>query len=1056
MKKQLFAALLLHWVFFAQSQTFVPPTYAEINDNYRNHVNNVFGVLEYNRVTTGLLVDYGVNFADPKTYNGSVLHDSTLIENTVFSNLYLALFTSRFNNSISMRHPSIHDSLFDVERQAEVITLSGLLFRYNSIDPNANTNGKLDVVNGQLKDKYVNGIWQNPYQEFTSLAITPSINYYELSYGAVRLPSNLWLSNMGADVNSIQFDAGDGQGYRTVTMDNNIPFNYADTGWKHWVFRVNLVGGQQLYTHTKVHITNTSNLAGSGGGNLAQRGTALRKKTITATKAYNGVFGSASIIISYRNDNDTVIRKPLIVAEGLDIGHITKPENPEGANTYEEFIERIRNSESNNLRQLLFNGVTSEYDLIYVNWTNGTDYLQRNAYVLEAVIKWVNDRKQPLPGNTVPEKNVVMGLSMGGVVARMALGDLERYGPYPHDTRLYVSVDGPQQGSHIPLGLQAAARHALKMYVRTGYYALIADAVVPVVANGLSISKALRIADRPGPKQLLKQWMNVDYNYDVTTHEQFLQELRTNWAYPTSTRNIVVSNGSECAVDQEFAAGGNLLYLDRNIKTRFLGDIVLMIASPFATVLSGGLIPVTPFIINGSQEFNAKFDIKALATGGGNQVYYGKVKYTKKILWLLPVTIDIGEKTYNAPSGIPAFDNYPGSFYTLSMKKELNAASKDWMFTYDNTFQVQRRFTHVLTTSALDIGGGATALTNTQYYAKYVGENPPLTPYNIPFDNFTTAYNQTPLLVQGDLNPSTSQPAWQFTSNGSEYHTRFYLRNANWLAAELNGVTTVRANCSAFCNDVVNSWPSALCGTSSQIISVPNVGSVTSVSWSVIPSGILNLTSGANGTATITPVGQGVVTVTATITGDPINACGTRVFSKQIIVGTPIPEGINGPDHDLCYNGRTSEIGQFHVYNPKAGLTYYWQIDGIGAGIGTTISVNAFTWDVGNHQIRVRSYTSACGYSSWYTSSFVVVDCSSRRFSISPNPSSSTINIEAQSENKIQEVRIKDKLGNIKIYQKKISNVKKVLIDISGLQPDMYIVEIFDGQKWQTEKILKQ
>jgi hypothetical protein len=45
MKKQLFAALLLHWVFFAQSQTFVPPTYAEINDNYRNHVNNVFGIL---------------------------------------------------------------------------------------------------------------------------------------------------------------------------------------------------------------------------------------------------------------------------------------------------------------------------------------------------------------------------------------------------------------------------------------------------------------------------------------------------------------------------------------------------------------------------------------------------------------------------------------------------------------------------------------------------------------------------------------------------------------------------------------------------------------------------------------------------------------------------------------------------------------------------------------------------------------------------------------------------------------------------------------------------
>jgi hypothetical protein len=130
MKKQLLAAALLLSVLFAHAQTFTPPSYAEINDNYRNHVNNIFGILEYNRVTTGLLIDYGVNFADPKTYNGSVLHDSTLVENGIFSNLYLTLFTSRFNNTITMRHPSIHDSLFDVARQAEVITLSGLLFRY--------------------------------------------------------------------------------------------------------------------------------------------------------------------------------------------------------------------------------------------------------------------------------------------------------------------------------------------------------------------------------------------------------------------------------------------------------------------------------------------------------------------------------------------------------------------------------------------------------------------------------------------------------------------------------------------------------------------------------------------------------------------------------------------------------------------------------------------------------------------------------------------------------------------------------------------------------------
>jgi len=874
---------------------------------------------------------------------------------------------------------------------------------------------------------------------------------------------------MGADVSSIQFDAGDGQGYRTVLMDSNIPFNYADTGWKHWVFRVNLTGGQQLYTHTKIYITNTSNLAGSGEANVAQRGTALRRATVTATKAYNGVFGSARIIISYRNDNDPVIRKPLIVAEGLDVGHITKPENPEGANTYEQFLIRIRQSTSSNLINLLANDPTSEYDIIYINWTNGTDYLQRNAYVLEAVIKWVNDRKQPLNG--VPQQNVVMGLSMGGVVARMALGDLERYGPYTHDTRLYVSLDGPQQGSHIPLGLQAAARHALKMYLRTGHYSLVAEGIVPLVANGLSISKALRILDRPAPKQLLKQWMNVDYNYDVTTHEQFLQELRTNWDYPISTRNIVISNGSECAVDQEFSAGANLLYFDRNIKTRVLGDLVLMIASPIAHIISGGLINFAPFLIPGSQEFNAKFDIKALATGGGNQVYYGRVKYTKKILWLLPVTITIGEKTYNAPSGLLAFDNYPGSFYTLSMKKEFNAASRDWMFTYDNTFLVQRRFTHVLTTSALDIGGGATTLTNTQYYAKYVGETPPSTPYHTPFNNFTTAYNQTPLIVQGDLNHTTNQPAWQFTSNGSEYHTRFYLRNANWLAAELNGVTTVRANCSAFCSDVVNNWPSTLCGTSPQVISVPNLGSATSVTWSVAPGGVLNLTPGNNGTATITATGNGAVTVTATVTGDPINACGTRNFSKQILIGTPEVPIITGSNYDA----QCGTFAEAYSTTPTGATGLVWNLN-----YGQTIQdmsgygsnyfyiapfVNTPQQGQTYYNYLTVQAKNVCGLSDPSTIVSMTVgpvpDCDGGGggpilLRISPNPAGSSANVEALENSYFIKLRIVDRFGNLNKEWSYPPNSKRASINLNNLPQGVYFLKAFDGINWRTISFIKQ
>lgn len=105
------------------SQSFTPPSYADIDTNYRHYVNNVFGVLETSRVQTGLLLDYAFDFTDPKIYNGSVLVDSTLMEQGLYSELYKTIYTSRFNsNTGTMRHPGIQDSLCYIARQKGVIT----------------------------------------------------------------------------------------------------------------------------------------------------------------------------------------------------------------------------------------------------------------------------------------------------------------------------------------------------------------------------------------------------------------------------------------------------------------------------------------------------------------------------------------------------------------------------------------------------------------------------------------------------------------------------------------------------------------------------------------------------------------------------------------------------------------------------------------------------------------------------------------------------------------------------------------------------------------------
>ena len=340
------------------------------------------------------------------------------------------------------------------------------------------------------------------------------------------------------------------------------------------------------------------------------------------------------------------------------------------------------------------------------------------------------------------------------------------------------------------------------------------------------------------------------------------------------------------------------------------------------------------------------------------------------------------------------------------MKKEFNAASRDWMFTYDNTFQVQRRFTHVLTTSALDIGGGATTLTNTQYYAKYVGETPPSSPYNTPFNNFTTAYNNPPLIMQGDLNPSTNQPAWQFTSNGSEYHTRFYLRNANWLAAELNGTTTVRTNCSAYCSSTSITGNPIICN--SETYSVPFVSGATYI-WTVGNTLLVTPTINGN-TIVLTKNGavSGETTLSVTISG----SCGNiNLGPITIKVGGPridfitFANGFNGEgyfctshmgnqfEYLLSYIPENSSI-EYRILNwPALNVVYTSPIQYPANGMPITVE---YIPSPGWYVLEART-TSSCGSTEWVGFEVEYVDCSTMgnneyfRIQASPNPTSSDL-----------------------------------------------------------------
>lgn len=316
-------------------------------------------------------------------------------------------------------------------------------------------------------------------------------------------------------------------------------------------------------------------------------------------------------------------------------------------------------------------------------------------------------------------------------------------------------------------------------------------------------------------------------------------------------------------------------------------------------------------------------------------------------------------------------------------------------------------------------------------------------------------------------NPSASAHSYSFVDPypcGSSGNVYYRLKSVNINGSMrysniLVGTSECSGSCSSnptacACNLSSLTGPSTICSTDGTYEVVHASGPVT---WSFSNPSVANVTYLSSTKIKLSKVADGVNTITAAVSG-----CSN--LNKTVVFGTPTPAGISGPNHDLCYDGRTSEIGQFSVYGGSSALTYYWQIDGMGAGIGTTINVNAFHWDIGNHQIRVRSYTAACGYSAWYTSSFIIVDCSSFRtkLSLSPNPAVNHVNVSlppAAENNKskvlsIVEVEIANNMGTVVFKQKYGKGSSSIRIPTHQLKDDIYTIRVFDGEKWITDKLV--
>ncbi|SHE75479.1 PGAP1-like protein [Psychroflexus salarius] len=803
--------------------------------------------------------------------------------------------------------------------------------------------------------------------------LAPSINHYKGLNLQVKLPQDIFLSNYPSEIQNVAIDFGDGLGYRTVTYNQILNVNYTQANTYIWKYKLNLTNGQTLYSHSEVIIEEGLNTRPYG--QFATKNSALdvyEKISVTASEAYYGKHATATLYI--RDANDDGISNPLIVAEGFDTGAILNPEQEAGDNNIIGFLNNVNTSLSNLPAEL------NTYDIIYVDWDNGVDFIQRNAYALEEVIKWVNQEKAAA-GST--EKNVIIGQSMGGLVARYALTDIEQNQNFNHDTDLYISHDAPHLGANTPIGMQHMYRHVNNMYQSAPLPLFLGEVVLPLAYDASGIfgdtvisvfgtdilydlgefvtpNQYLSISDFPASRQMLYNWVNMDYEIRNVIHDAWQQEL-SDMGYPQGytgdpIRNIAIANGSECGV--EYTHETSLIRYEKTAadKTALnsiigLTDIgvgLSLIGTWQGTALIGfGILP-------GNSKYDIIFNASAMTNLNENkQIYYGRITYKKKILWFIPITVNLTREEKNQPNDILPYDSYGGGAYTIVNYSE-DLFNTLPTLQNNGTFG---RYGFIPTASALDAGKGTTNLDDMDYRSEYVGANPPSAPNDSPFDNFVTHFDR------------------YSTSNTNSEHISFNRRNGNWLVAELTNNPDF-TDCSFTCSDVNLFIPDDIvCSTTTYFfdddINISNINITQG-------SSLVNIFGLNSNTLTISPNslfgGGGLLAFNFTIGNDK---CGSQTFYKTIWVGKP--------KNDLSLissGGFTISLGNFYQITAmhdnnsnytQANLSYEWEIPyAMIMFSNNNRSASIRPTRLGTYPYKVRA-RNLCGCSQWATQHFEVL-----------------------------------------------------------------------------------
>jgi hypothetical protein len=1094
-----FIALFISQFAYAQTEpAFAPPL--PITSNYVKAANIAFANIDRSEISTGLLYDYGFKFIHAPYYNG-VCNDTNQVDVLKWRRIYATMLACKVNYSFrQMDLGVINDRIDNNTANYGYTPFLMQHIQYETYNPRALS---LGLVSINARNQVINNI-RYPYQIDHVFATAPAVDYSESGTAQFYFSPDFFVRNNYKEIEKIEvnFDApqADGnptdigkpyyfnyrltQGYTDITNTNYCNISYTEIGKR--IIRVHLryTDGTEYYSHSNFQVAQkgvtefiTVKNADKKGSNhqslVYSDPNSFVTVGISPTNEHSGGTLQIAQCTQTRNTVGAFLRKPLIIVEGLD---------PEVAGSTKDFtltqliVGNFRDDKGfrigNNFETFENHlDLTANYDLVFLNFNNGTDDIRRNARLFQEAVRLVNNMKRNMNG--VREQNVVLGISMGGLVARYGLAQIVAENTQNAETRLLLTYDSPHRGANVPLGFQAAFNDMYKANVA----GIPLRWVVPALGKGKTLLESMAVR-----QMLIVRDDNLGTDFLRTEYRQMVNRGLGN------CRMIAVSKGSECGIPQlqtnnagrggpDFLLAGDVLLEGHG---RFLLDRVAFTVAQLGITAGLNFVPIVgPFLATTFfaittvvnvlfADIDRKLDItvRALPDRRVAQIYHSKLEASNTFLGIKLFTVTEFEHNRYSQTTHLAYDGAGGSSHYLGT---IQGTTDNYLIhgypflELDITIRNSLYFGFMPTASALDV-----EITAQSLLSPFHSNLSLLSPS--PFQEFITQNNTTETYCARVENEVCVENLVLNVANTSHDNGSWFdARSANWFFNILENLPQTINVCNTACPLLLDmTVPDAICKTPQQAtLSVTNIPNAV-YTWTWNNNDVYAISGLGTSALTVSSRGNysGLVNFTVSIN----IGCVSSNLTRQIWVGEPNPLSLAGGVEVCNYVITATSAGATNFIwdvvdsnNNTMGFSILPNRNGIAIHASDWISQNLSSITVtckasnicntANPHIRTRLFNRP----SFPLCPLRVIQPT---FTAFPNPTNSILNLKFDNlDTNITSICLMNNLG-VKVLceeNTQLSTEKQSSLNLSNLSEGIYILQVvYENGFAESKKIVVQ